>query len=422
MKELEKDLKRMLLLIGGLLVLFLVIRYWSVLEGVVALGVDAAQPLILGCIMAYVINILMNFYERWYDRLFRVEVARKIKRIVCMVFAFLSLICIVALVINLVLPELINCIASFIGMIPAAVDWLVDFIGEEQLMNYFPMLKEGWDWGSLSTQIEDMIKSLMNNVGGAVGSIVTAVTNMFSLVITTVIGLIFSLYLLLDKERLGAQGKRMIRVYLPQKAEKIFYVLHVFNDSFHRFIVGQCTEAVVLGVLCIIGMWIFRFPYAVMIGAFIGFTALIPIAGAYIGAAVGAVMMLTTSPILALEFLVFIIILQQIEGNLIYPRVVGSSIGLPGIWVLIAITVGGGVLGIGGMLLAVPLAAALSRLIREDMNKRDGGDASVSEEPKMEEPSQEKEPVDAQIQASAEKKVTKPRKPRTKKTSTKTEK
>lgn len=422
MKELEKDLKRMLLLIGGLLVLFLVIRYWSVLEGVVALGVDAAQPLILGCIMAYVINILMNFYERWYDRLFRVEVARKIKRIVCMVFAFLSLICIVALVINLVLPELINCIASFIGMIPAAVDWLVDFIGEEQLMNYFPMLKEGWDWGSLSTQIEDMIKSLMNNVGGAVGSIVTAVTNMFSLVITTVIGLIFSLYLLLDKERLGAQGKRMIRVYLPQKAEKIFYVLHVFNDSFHRFIVGQCTEAVVLGVLCIIGMWIFRFPYAVMIGAFIGFTALIPIAGAYIGAAVGAVMMLTTSPILALEFLVFIIILQQIEGNLIYPRVVGSSIGLPGIWVLIAITVGGGVLGIGGMLLAVPLAAALYRLIREDMNKRDGGDASVSEEPKMEEPSQEKEPVDAQIQASAEKKVTKPRKPRTKKTSTKTEK
>ena len=422
MKELEKDLKRMLLLIGGLLVLFLVIRYWSVLEGVVALGVDAAQPLILGCIMAYVINILMNFYERWYDRLFRVEVARKIKRIVCMVFAFLSLICIVALVINLVLPELINCIASFIGMIPAAVDWLVDFIGEEQLMNYFPMLKEGWDWGSLSTQIEDMIKSLMNNVGGAVGSIVTAVTNMFSLVITTVIGLIFSLYLLLDKERLGAQGKRMIRVYLPQKAEKIFYVLHVFNDSFHRFIVGQCTEAVVLGVLCIIGMWIFRFPYAVMIGAFIGFTALIPIAGAYIGAAVGAVMMLTTSPILALEFLVFIIILQQIEGNLIYPRVVGSSIGLPGIWVLIAITVGGGVLGIGGMLLAVPLAAALSRLIREDMNKRDGGDASVSEEPKMEEPSQEKEPVDAQIQASAEKKVTKPRKPRTKKISTKTEK
>ena len=430
MKELGKDLKRILLLVGGLLVLYLIIHYWTTLEAFVALGVDAAQPLILGCIMAYVINILMNFYERWYDRLFKVAVARKIKRIVCMIFAFLSLGCIVALIINLVLPELINCIASFIGMIPAAVDWLVGFIGEEQLMSYFPMLQGGLDFSSLSTQIEEMIKTLMNNFGGAVGSIVTAVTSVFSLVLTTVIGLIFSLYLLLDKERLSEQGKRVIRVYLPQKAEKIFYVLHVLNDSFHRFIVGQCTEAVVLGVLCIIGMWIFRFPYAVMIGAFIGFTALIPIAGAYIGAAVGAVMMLTTSPILAVEFLIFIIVLQQLEGNLIYPRVVGSSIGLPGIWVLIAITVGGGVLGIGGMLLAVPLAAALYRLLREDLSRRDGGNAEVSEVQEteasglVEEVNMPEEIVPEKVEepVSVEKKATKPRKPRTKKTSTKTEK
>ena len=142
------------------------------------------------------------------------------------------------------------------------------------------------------------------------------------------------------------------------------------NDSFHRFIVGQCTEAVVLGVLCIIGMWIFRFPYAMMIGVLIGFTALIPIAGAYIGAGVGAFMILTESPLKSLLFLVFIVILQQLEGNLIYPRVVGSSIGLPGIWVLAAITIGGGLMGIPGMLLAVPIMATLYRLLRDDMHKR----------------------------------------------------
>ena len=371
MKELGKDLKKVVWLVGGVLIVFLVIRYLSALEKLFNLTLDAAKPFILGCIMAYVINILMNFYERWYDILFQVKVPQKVKRIVCMIFAFLSLVCIVTLVINLVLPELINCIASFIGMIPAAVDWIVNFIGEEQILNYFPWLQGGFDIGSLPTQIEAMIAGLMNNVGDAVGSIVTAVTNLFSLILTVIIGLIFSLYLLLDKERLAAQCGRVIRVYLPKQSDKLFYVFKVLNDSFHRFIVGQCTEAVVLGVLCIIGMWIFRFPYAVMIGVFIGFTALIPIAGAYIGAAVGAIMMLTTSPLLALEFVVFIIVLQQLEGNLIYPRVVGSSIGLPGIWVLIAITIGGGVLGIGGMLLAVPIMAALYRLVREDIARRD---------------------------------------------------
>jgi len=142
------------------------------------------------------------------------------------------------------------------------------------------------------------------------------------------------------------------------------------NKSFHNFIVGQCTEAVILGSLCMVGMWVLRFPYAVMIGVLIGFTALIPIAGAYIGAGVGAFMIFTVSPFKAVLFLVFIVVLQQLEGNLIYPRVVGNSIGLPGIWVLAAITIGGGILGIGGMLLAVPLTATIYKLLREDIYAR----------------------------------------------------
>lgn len=370
MNEVKQDFKKMLGFAGALILVFVVIHYWGKLEGLISLGLSAAMPLIIGCAMAYVINILMGFYESCYDKLFKVDVAKKIKRIVSLVLAFLSLFGIVILVINLVLPELINCIASFIRLIPGALQTVIDIVGEEQILNMFPELESGFDFSSISTQVEQLIRTVLGGVGGAVGSIMSAVTSAVSIVVNIVIGLIFSLYVLLDKEGLGRRCKTLISTYMPKSVEKIFYVADVLNDSFHSFIVGQCIEAVVLGSLCVIGMWLFKFPYAVMIGVFIGFTALIPIAGAYIGAAVGAIMILTVSPLQAVQFLIFIVVLQQLEGNLIYPKVVGESIGLPGIWVLTAITVGGGVLGVGGMLLAVPLFAAGYKLIREDVAKR----------------------------------------------------
>lgn len=367
MNEVKQEMKKMLGITGALILVFIVIRYWANLEGFLALAFSAALPLIIGCVMAYVINILMCFYEKWYVRIFKVEVARKIRRVVCLILAFLSLGGIVFLITNLVLPELINCIASFIRLIPGALDMLVDFVGEEQILTYFPQLKEGFD---ISAQTEQLIRTVVGGVGGAVDSIVSAVTSVVSVIVNVVIGLIFSLYVLIEKEKLGAQCRILVSTYLSKVADKIFYVTKVFDESFHSFIVGQCIEAVVLGGLCVVGMLILQFPYAVMIGVFIGFTALIPIAGAYIGAVVGAIMILTVSPLQALQFLVFVVILQQVEGNLIYPKVVGQSIGLPGIWVLTAITIGGGVLGVGGMLLAVPIFAAVYRLIREDVNRR----------------------------------------------------
>lgn len=370
MNEVKQEMKKMLGLAGALILVFLVIRYWDKLESLISVGLSAGAPLIIGCAMAYVINILMGFFERWYDKLFKVEVARKVKRIVCLILAFLSLFGIVALIINLVLPELINCIASFIRLIPGALQMLVDIVGEEQILEMFPELQNGLDFSNISSQVEQLIKTVIGGVGGAVGSIMVAVTSAVSVVVNVVIGLIFSLYVLLDKEGLCKRCRTIVSTYLSKVADKLFYVVDVLDDSFHSFIVGQCIEAVVLGGLCVIGMLIFRFPYAVMIGVFIGFTALIPIAGAYIGAAVGAIMILTVSPLQAVQFLIFIVILQQIEGNLIYPKVVGQSIGLPGIWVLTAITIGGGVLGVGGMLLAVPLFAAGYRLLKEDIAKR----------------------------------------------------
>ena len=370
MKEIKQEFKRMLGIAGIVILVYLVIHYWGKVESLLSVSVSAATPLIIGCVMAYVINILMRFYENWYDKLFKVEIAIKIRRIVCLILAFLSLLGIVTLIINLVLPELMNCIASFIRLIPGALQTLVNIVGEEQILNMFPELKNGIDFSNISTQVEQLIRTILGGVGGAVDSIMSALTSVFSIIVNVVIGLIFSLYVLLDKEALGRRCRTLISTYLSKPAEKIFYVADVLDDCFHSFIVGQCIEAVVLGSLCIIGMWLLQFPYAVMIGVFIGFTALIPIAGAYIGAAVGAIMILTVSPLQAVQFLIFIVILQQLEGNLIYPKVVGESIGLPGIWVLTAITVGGGVLGVGGMLLAVPLFAAAYRLIREDVARR----------------------------------------------------
>ena len=193
------------------------------------------------------------------------------------------------------------------------------------------------------------------------------------MIINSFVSLIFAIYFLACKEWLGRQFNRLLDTYIqmPVIKKRFFYVMDTLNNSFHRFIVGQCTEAVILGTLCIIGMMIFRFPYAVMIGVLIGATALIPIFGAYIGGAVGFIMIVTVSPIKALFFVLFLVVLQQLEGQLIYPRVVGSSIGLPGILVFSAVTVGASLFGIAGVLLGIPLMAAAYQILKDDLRARE---------------------------------------------------
>ena len=195
-----------------------------------------------------------------------------------------------------------------------------------------------------------------------------------------VVGLIFAVYILFNKEKLASQADRLMRSYMKPRSEKRFrYFCATADKCFSSFIVGQCTEAVILGLLCAIGMAILRIPYASTIGTLIGATALIPIVGAYIGAAVGALMIVVVDPIKALWFLIFLVILQQVEGNVIYPKVVGSSVGLPGMWVLAAVTVGGGLGGIGGMLLGVPAAATVYKLLENDVHRRLDGDEHSDE-------------------------------------------
>lgn len=351
---------------------FLAIHYWEKVTMLAGVFFGAASALILGCVIAYVLNILMSFYEKHYFPKSRKESVEKSRRIVCMLAAMLTLAALIGLIIGLVLPELAACIRLLIAEIPVAIDGAVEWLEDTGTLS--AVMSEdsiasltAIDW---QAKMAELLSVLASGVGGVAQAAVGAVTATISVIAQFVIGLIFAIYLLIGKESLISQCSRLMEHYLkPSWNEKVRYVAGIFNDSFHRFIVGQCIEAVVLGLLCILGMSILRLPYAMMIGTLIGFTALIPVAGAYIGAGGGAFMILTVSPVQALIFLLFIVVLQQLEGNLIYPKVVGSSIGLPGVWVLAAVTIGGGVMGISGMLLGVPTAAALYRLIRNDLNK-----------------------------------------------------
>ena len=351
----------------SIFLLYLGITYWPALTEGLGLVAGAAFPLIIGGMAAYLVNIVMSFYERYYFPRSKKKAATGSRRIVCMLLAVITLLGIISLIVWLVLPEFVSCIQLIIQMVPTAINkvlaWMDRFdILPEDIIN----LLESFDWKS---RIEQIAGVVIDGFGGVVDMAFKTVTTVFSGVVTALLSAIFAIYILMGRDGLMYQSRRLMKHYMkPMMYEKVLYFLRIINESFRKFIVGQCLEAVILGALCTLGMILFRFPYATMIGALIAFTALIPVAGAYIGAGVGAFMILTVSPVKALFFLIFIVVLQQLEGNLIYPRVVGSSIGLPGIWVLGAVTIGGSIFGIGGMLFGVPLTAAVYRIVREDMN------------------------------------------------------
>lgn len=351
-------------------ILFLCIHYWDAFTGVLRLGIGAAAPLLTGCVIAYIINILMSFYEKHYFPSSGQKLIGKSRRLVCMIGAFLTLVLIVAFLVGMVVPEIVACIRLLLAKVPGVLNYLVDLLASVDVL---PETVESFlndiNWKETVTKLLNL---LYQGVGGTFNLAAGMLTSVVSGAMNLLIGFIFSIYLLMGKDRLKNQLDRLMGQYIrPRLNLRVHYLCSVLDDCFHRYIVGQCTEAVILGALCTLGMLLFQFPYATMIGAVIGFSALIPVAGAYIGGAVGFLLIFTASPAKAVLFLVYLVILQQLEGNLIYPRVVGTSIGLPGLWVLAAVTVGGGILGISGMLLGVPVTAAVYRLIRTDLTKRE---------------------------------------------------
>ncbi len=348
--------------------LYLCITYWGTFAGLTGTLIGAAMPLLIGCVIAYAVNILMSFYEKHYFPKSQKAGVLKSRRLVCMLAAFLTLVLVIIFLMKMVIPELMSCVELLIANIPNAIASLVDWLETIGIVpeNVLASL-QNVDWKSKMDQI---ISVLTSGVGNVMGTAVNIVSSVFSGIVTALFAFIFSIYLLTGKEKLGNQFDRLMKRYMKESVySKSKYVLSVANDCFHKYIVGQCTEAVILGTLCAAGMMILRFPYATMTGAVIAFTALIPVAGGYIGAAIGAFMIMTVSPMKAILFLIYIVILQQLENNLIYPKVVGASMGLPAIWVLAAVTIGGGVMGIPGMLIGVPLAATAYRLLREDVNR-----------------------------------------------------
>lgn len=351
-------------------VLYLCIQYWQNAADLLATLVAAAAPIFLGCAIAYFVNILMTFYEKRFFASAESDavssLALKAKRPVCMTLAFATLIAAVALIVWLVVPQLSSCIKLLLAALPGALQdataWLegLNILPEDVMAALSAM-----DWES---RIGDVAKGMISGIGNVVGLVSSVVSTVASGVVTVFMALIFAIYLLSGKETLSRQMSLVMRRYMSADVyERTLHVLTVLNTCFRHYIVGQCTEAVILGCLCAAGMLVLQLPYAAMVGALTAFTALIPVVGAYIGAGVGAFMILTVSPVKAVVFLIFIVILQQVEGNLIYPRVVGSSIGLPALWVLAAVVLGGGIFGIGGMLVAVPIAAAAYQLLREDV-------------------------------------------------------
>ena len=361
------------------LLLYLAIHYWDAAMGTLGLICHAAWPLIFGAIVAFVVNILMSFYERNLTRLLgrfrklRVKEGQRWLRALCMVLAFVTVALVLAFIVRMILPELQNCLNVLLGAIPKAVNALASWAEEtfdiSGLFNSFLT-----EWQGNQDQIKQTITSALNamlyGAGSVMNVVVSATSTIVSGLITLFMGLIFALHLLLGKERLSSQVNRLMDRFVPALwLERLRYFLSVLSDCFHSYIVCQVTEACILGGLCAAGMLLFRLPYALMIGCLIGVTALIPIAGAYIGGGIGAIMIFSVDPMQAVFFIIYLIVLQQIEGNLIYPRVAGSSLGLPGIWVLAAVTLGGGLLGIPGMLIGVPLTTAVYRMLREYVRK-----------------------------------------------------
>ncbi|MDN0064351.1 AI-2E family transporter [Collinsella ihumii] len=342
---------------------YLAIYYWPNIAGFIGLILQAVAPLVYGAVLAYPLNILMSFYERHMLPKSSSRVVARVRPGLSLMAALLTLVAVVAIVLRLVVPQLIDCVRLLIDELPVALQALFSWLEESNLITPAVVESVTESLGALDWQshASSLATTVMSGVVGAVSGVVSGTA-------TFVLAFIFALFILLNKRALARQRDLLMERYLPASTlVRVRYVLGIADDCFHRFLVGQCTEAVVLGALCALGMFVLGLPYALMIGALTAFTALIPIIGAFLSGAVGAFLILMVSPVQALIFLIFIVVLQQLEGDLIYPHVVGSSIQLPGIWVLAAVTVGGGAFGIVGMFVGVPLAACAYRLIKNDV-------------------------------------------------------
>lgn len=360
-----------LMLFAALLVF--VILYLGSIISAAGFLVDVVMPFVVGAVIAFILHIPMGFFERWLEKICR----RRFKgiRAVSMLCAIFAVLAVLAFVMIIVLPQLVSTLTEITYMIPMAIKAMFDrlellFSENEQILAYLSKL-EGVkiDWQSILNSVTAFLKTGVTDVITttylATGSILGGLMDFF-------ISFVFAIYILAQKELLSKQFERLFKAYLkPEKWHKIRHVLSILYNNFKKYITGQCVEAVILGAMFVVVMTLFGLPYPLLVGVLIGVTALIPIMGAFIGCIVGALLILIVSPVQALIFVVMFLVLQQLENNLIYPRVVGNSVGLPALWVLMAVSVGGSLMGVAGMLIFIPLTSTVYALLRESVSRKE---------------------------------------------------
>ncbi len=362
----EKRKKLTLWLIGiaaACILLFLGVQNIQSVSKFLGRAVRLVSPLLIGVAFAMIFNVPMLFFERLLWPKAKKPLAQKLRRPMAFAISLLVIFGILVGVIWLIIPELVNALTV---LIQTGLKFAKQLSGmDEAQIAELPLggLLLSTDWDGILLSMQDWLKNeggnLMNTAFGTISSVVGGVVDFF-------IAIVFATYILFTKDRLKNQACRLIRAWMPERAGQwLIHASAVAAENFRNFVSGQSLEAVILGTLCLLGMLILRIPYAPMVSVMVGVTALIPVVGAFIGAGVGGFIILTESPIKALIFLIFLVILQQLEGNLIYPKVMGRRVNLPGMWILAAVTVGGGIAGPVGMLLSVPLASTAYVLLKE---------------------------------------------------------
>lgn len=355
-----------MLLITYAVLLILVILRLDDLRELLGRVLEVFKPLLLGFALAFILDRPCRFFLRTYQK----GLPEKACRPLAVASSYVAMVAVITAVISFILPQVAASIELFISNLNGYIGHLQALVNS--LLSRLDLTwLESLDLSGLSDILRKMGTAALDAVSNAVPQLFTLTGTLVSFVVTGVLALVFSVYMLSGGETLKAQFRRTALAYLPAPVcRTLFSVVRLTADTFTRFVSGQAVEACILGGLCCVGMLLLRLPYAPLVSVIIGVSALIPVAGAYLGAILSALVLVMVSPVKALIFLIFLVCLQQVEGNVIYPRVVGSSLGLPGLWVLTAVTVGGGLFGFWGMLLGVPVASVLYTLLQTDVRRR----------------------------------------------------
>ena len=374
LREEKRVLHCGMLLLGFAALLVLILMKFDQVWGAVSTVAGTVAPVFYGIAIAYILNVFVHFFEDVAFRPFRDSKSKawaKVRRPLSVALAYLVVALVIVFIAAFIIPGMVESLSVLADTVQQnapvyfnnAMAWLNNFAQENDL-TFIEEFLAGFNWSTLLSSLTEVLRDFLS-------SLVGVTFNVASGVFAAVMGFIFSVYMLMGKEKLLRGVKSTLLAFLPKApARKITQVATLTNKVFFNFIRGQLTECVILGSLCYVGMSILQLDYALLISSVVALGALIPILGAYIGAAVGVIILLLVHPIDALIFLVFLLILQQVEGNMIYPRVVGSSIGLPPLWTLFAVVFWGGVLGIPGILFGTPATAVIYRLFRTSVRKR----------------------------------------------------